>query len=84
MSGKVGTDIQDGKCSWLIVIAMQRANPAMKKELEENYGLSDPAKVERVKEIYRELQIPKIYEKYEEESYEEIQTGIQQTSASKV
>jgi len=83
VSGKVGTDIQDGKCSWLIVIAMQRANPAMKKELEENYGLTDPAKVERVKEIYRELQIPKIYEKYEEESYEEIQTGIQQTSASK-
>lgn len=32
--GKVGTDIEDNKCSWLIVQALQRASPEQKKVFE--------------------------------------------------
>ena len=28
--GKMGTDIEDNKCSWLIVQALDRATPAQK------------------------------------------------------
>ncbi len=34
VTGKIGTDIQDGKCSWMIVVAMQRANKEQKEILK--------------------------------------------------
>ena len=37
VTGKIGTDIQDGKCSWLIVQALQRASPKQKEELKVKY-----------------------------------------------
>ena len=39
ITGKVGTDIQDGKCSWLIVLAMQRASPKQKEDLKVLVGV---------------------------------------------
>lgn len=32
--GKVGTDIQEGKCTWLVVVALQRATSQQRKILE--------------------------------------------------
>lgn len=34
MTGKQGSDIQEGKCSWLAVVALQRATPAQRKILD--------------------------------------------------
>lgn len=34
VTGKVGTDIEDGKCSWLAVVALQRMNPTQRKIME--------------------------------------------------
>ncbi|XP_026679490.1 farnesyl pyrophosphate synthase, partial [Diaphorina citri] len=36
VTGKIGTDIEDGKCSWLAVVALQRATPAQRKLMEVN------------------------------------------------
>lgn len=38
VTGKIGTDIQDGKCSWLAVVAMQRASKAQKEIMKQCYG----------------------------------------------
>ena len=38
VTGKKGTDIQDGKCSWLAVVALQRASSTQRKIMEEHYG----------------------------------------------
>jgi geranylgeranyl pyrophosphate synthase len=36
--GKIGTDIEDNKCSWLVVQALERVTPEQRKVLEDNYG----------------------------------------------
>lgn len=39
--GKDSTDIKDGKCTWLIVMALQRVTPSQRKILEVNIILSN-------------------------------------------
>ncbi|CAD1473054.1 unnamed protein product, partial [Heterotrigona itama] len=80
-SGKLGTtDIAEGKCSWLITVALQRATPEQRKVLEECYGDSDPEKINRVKQLYQEIGIPNTYAIYEEETHNLLNTHIQQIS----
>ncbi|XP_012271868.1 farnesyl pyrophosphate synthase [Orussus abietinus] len=80
ITGKFGTDIRDGKCSWLIVVALQRATPSQKSILQECYGCDDPGKIGRVKQLYNDLGLPTTYTIYEEESYNLMNTHIQQIS----
>lgn len=80
MTGKKGTDIQSGKCSWLAVVALQRATSAQRALLEECYASSKPEDVDRVKALYEELGLPNTYAVYEETSYSLIRTHIQQIS----
>uniref|UniRef100_A0A182JX98 Farnesyl pyrophosphate synthase n=1 Tax=Anopheles christyi TaxID=43041 RepID=A0A182JX98_9DIPT len=78
--GKVGTDIAEGKCSWLAVVAMQRATEEQKEVMKACYGSPDPEKIARVKKLYEQLGLPTTYSIYEEESYNMIKTHIQQIS----
>lgn len=55
--GKVGTDIEDNKCSWLIVQALDRASAEQRKVIEENYGKKDHAHVAKIKQLYRDLDL---------------------------
>ncbi|XP_062708021.1 farnesyl pyrophosphate synthase [Aedes albopictus] len=80
VTGKIGTDIEEGKCTWLSVVAMQRASDEQKELMKQCYGSSDPEKVARVKKLYEELGLPTTYAIYEEESYNMIKTHIQQIS----
>ena len=74
--GKVGTDIQDNKCSWLVVQALDRASAAQRKVLLENYGKWDDKNVACVKDLYKEMGLEKIFQDYEEASYVEIQREL--------
>jgi len=74
--GKVGTDIQDNKCSWLVVQALDRVTPEQREVLEKNYGQWDDAKVATVKALYKDLGLVKVFEDYEENSYELIQKEL--------
>jgi farnesyl diphosphate synthase len=76
--GKIGTDIEDNKCSWLVVQALDRVDAKQRKVLEENYGQHNMKKVEKVKKLYAELDLENVFKKYEEESYQEIQKLLSQ------
>ncbi|KAF2208607.1 hypothetical protein CERZMDRAFT_49045 [Cercospora zeae-maydis SCOH1-5] len=75
--GKIGTDIQDNKCSWLVNQALKIATPEQRKVLEENYGQKDSKKEAAVKQLYNELGLEGIYQKYEEERVADIRQKIQ-------
>lgn len=76
VTGKIGTDIQDNKCSWLVVTALEIMTPEQRAKLEACYGRHDDASVEKVKALYNTLQMPALYHKYEDESYQRLQKLI--------
>ncbi|RIA84110.1 farnesyl pyrophosphate synthase [Glomus cerebriforme] len=80
--GKIGTDIEDNKCSWLINQALAKASPEQRKLLDENYGKKDPKNVAVIKQIYKDLEIEKLYKEYEEQSYIRLNDLILQTDDS--
>ena len=74
--GKIGTDIQDNKCSWLVVQALDRCDEKQRKVLLDNYGQWDDKKVAIIKDLYRQLDLPAVFAKYEEDSYKTIQKEL--------
>ncbi|KAI5867245.1 terpenoid synthase [Durotheca rogersii] len=80
--GKVGTDIQDNKCSWLVNQALRLATPAQRKVLEDHYGRKDAAHEAEVKKLYDELKLEKLYQDYEEKTVGEIRQLISQIDES--
>ncbi|KAK5647749.1 hypothetical protein RI129_002641 [Pyrocoelia pectoralis] len=61
LTGKDGTDIQEGKCTWLIMTALHKANTAQRQILAENYGKCDTRNVSIVRNLFKELKIPETY-----------------------
>ncbi|XP_071054018.1 farnesyl pyrophosphate synthase-like [Onthophagus taurus] len=78
---KTSNDIQEGKCSWLIVTALEKANLQQKKLLENHYGRKEPKSVQIVKDLYKEINIPKEYAKREWDFFEFINNNIDVVSA---
>jgi len=74
--GKVGTDIENNKCSWMVVQALNMANEKQRKTLEQNYGKWDEKKVKVVKDVYEELDTSKMFSVYEEQSFVNIQDTL--------
>ncbi|CAD6242005.1 GSCOCG00009415001-RA-CDS [Cotesia congregata] len=80
ITGKQGLDIKEGKCTWLAVVALQRVTPSQRKIFEECYGVDDEEKVAQIKQLYDDLGLSTTYAIYEEESYNLMNTHIQQIS----
>jgi farnesyl diphosphate synthase len=74
--GKIGTDIQDNKCSWLVNQALKKVTPEQRKILEENYGRKDSECEAKVKALYHELKLAEFYEQWEEERVAELRAKI--------
>ena len=80
--GKIGTDIQDNKCSWLINEALKRADPQQKRSLEDNYGKKNKVAEQRVKEVYDDMKLESVYREYEEVKVAEIRDVISKLDES--
>lgn len=73
--GKVGTDIQEAKCSWMAVTALNLCNDAQRQvfvvrggvvhvsSCQSNYGKSDADSVTKIRSLYQELDLKSLYYK---------------------
>jgi farnesyl diphosphate synthase len=80
--GKIGTDIQDNKCSWLINQALKKVNPEQRKVLDENYGIKSSETEAKVKALYHELKLAEFYEQWEEERVADLKAKIDKVDES--
>lgn len=74
--GKIGTDIMDNKCSWLVNQALQIATPEQRKILEDNYGRKDKDNEAVIKKLYDDMKLEQRYKDYEEKVVGEIKEKI--------
>ena len=82
--GKIGTDIEDAKCSWLVVTALQRASGAQRAALKAHYGRHGAEHVAAVKAVYQELQLEAAFLEYEAQSHAELTALIATAEGSGV
>ncbi|KAH9632604.1 hypothetical protein HF086_001847 [Spodoptera exigua] len=71
-TGKVGTDIQEGKLTWFAVTALQRCTEEQRSIFKENYGSDNPEQVKRIKQLFDELEMEKVYKESESELYDDL------------
>ncbi|PXF50051.1 Farnesyl pyrophosphate synthase [Gracilariopsis chorda] len=76
VTGKIGTDIEDNTCTWLIVRALERCSADDRKLLERHYGKKHKESSDRVKQLYRKLQLPSLFAQFEQSSYERLSARI--------
>ena len=82
VTGKIGSDIEDNKCSWLVNRALALCDARQRTQLEENYGRNDGEKVRNVKRVYDELNLKDEYLRFEEDSHREIMALIDRTTGT--
>lgn len=75
-TGKSGTDIQENKCTWLIIQALERCSLEQREFLEMAYGSEDAELVAQVKAIYAKLRLDEIYYEYESQALLELKKMI--------
>lgn len=80
--GKIGTDIQDNKCSWIVNQALKRVSPEQRKVLDDNYGRKDKDCEAKCKQVFADLDMEKEYKEYEEKVVGEIKKMIEQVDES--
>ncbi|KAH8158471.1 hypothetical protein CIB48_g9777 [Xylaria polymorpha] len=80
--GKIGTDIMDNKCSWLVNQALKIATPEQRKILEDHYGRKDSAHEAEIKKLYNDMKLEQLYQDYEEKVVGELKTKINQIDES--
>ncbi|KAJ5664926.1 uncharacterized protein N7477_007374 [Penicillium maclennaniae] len=81
--GKIGTDIQDNKCSWLVNQAIQRCTAEQRAVLDASYGRKDKEAELKVKKVFDELKLEQLYKEYEETVVSELRAKIAAVDESK-
>ncbi|CAI4230925.1 unnamed protein product [Auanema sp. JU1783] len=84
VTGKVGTDLKDGKCTWLTVRAVQKLqdHKDMLAEWTELFGKTDDQSLSRMKRILEELQLHREFRVFEDKYSAHVKEKINTADSS--
>ncbi|KAI9035198.1 FPP/GGPP synthase family protein [Aspergillus affinis] len=80
VTGKTGTDIQDNKCSWMIIQAMEHGDPEQKALLSLSYGKEGSGEERRIKDLFQDIGMEEIFRDFEEAKIETLRRRISETA----
>ncbi|KAE8151525.1 terpenoid synthase [Aspergillus avenaceus] len=80
--GKVGTDIQENKLTWMITEALELCTVQQRQELETHYGVRDVESERKVKDMFKEIGLEKRYAEYQENVIDNINRMISDVDES--
>ncbi|XP_059607344.1 farnesyl pyrophosphate synthase-like [Phlebotomus argentipes] len=80
ITGKVGRDIQEGKCRWMAIACLEHATPAQKEIMLAHYGRDTPEDEAIIKQLYLDVKVPEIYAAYFKEVYNRMMKNVEENS----
>lgn len=80
--GKIGTDIEDMKCSWLAANFVATASEEQMAKFKVNYGKHDAESVAIVKQLYNENNMKDKFEAYEKNIAEQVEALLAKLNES--
>ncbi|ODQ82313.1 hypothetical protein BABINDRAFT_55849 [Babjeviella inositovora NRRL Y-12698] len=81
--GKIGTDIKDNKCSWVVNTALKLATPEQRHILDTNYGIKNDKTEAVCKQLFRDMKIDEFYHQYEEKTVTKLREQIANVDESR-
>ncbi|CAG2122137.1 unnamed protein product, partial [Medioppia subpectinata] len=72
ITGKIGTDIEDGKCCWNVVKALELGSDRHKQLLQSHYGVKDFESVKQIRQLYDEMGLDNVFKEYEKTVFNDI------------
>ncbi|PWY72703.1 farnesyl-pyrophosphate synthetase [Aspergillus eucalypticola CBS 122712] len=76
LTGKIGTDIQENKCSWVIIQALQMCSTEQRHILLENYGQPSQDSAMKCQRIFELLSLREEYRSREDRELDELEASI--------
>ncbi|KAJ5545176.1 hypothetical protein N7461_007480 [Penicillium sp. DV-2018c] len=76
ITGKIGTDIQENKCSWLSVYAMEHCDDYQRKDFQNCYGSSNEDDISKVKKLFRDIGVSEAFYAWNEEMLDKIDATV--------
>ncbi|KAE8154668.1 isoprenoid synthase domain-containing protein [Aspergillus avenaceus] len=76
LTGKVGTDIQDNKCTWIVTRALQCAGAEEKRLLCRSYGQPGASHATAAKKVFEGLCLRDLYHQYEQDKVQSLRRDI--------
>ncbi|KAK4885839.1 hypothetical protein RN001_002110 [Aquatica leii] len=74
--GKLGNDISNGKCTWLIVTAMHHASEHQLKLLQKHYGQENTDSQNIVRQVYKDIDVLSKFSEYKYKLIDELTKDI--------